>query len=110
MYRHRRGKQWHLPDEFVALIAHHTKLDELLAAGPEKHGPACVALALLLPSCSDDEWYEYGMFIRGYCELTELTPDVLREVFQTVDADTTEFAPILSLPLPKVALVDYLKD
>lgn len=104
------AQQWHLPDEFVALIAKHTKLDELLEAGPEKHGPACVALASLLPSCNDEEWDEYYMFISGYSELTELTPDVLREVFQTVDADTTEFAPILSLPLPKVALVDYLKD
>ncbi|OUW84589.1 MAG: phosphohydrolase [Saprospirales bacterium TMED214] len=104
------AQQWNLPEEFVALIAQHTKLDELLESGPEKQGPACVALASLLPSCSDDGWDEYRMFISGFSELTDLTPDVLREVFQTVDADTTEFAPILSLPLPKRTLVDYLQD
>ena len=104
------AQQWNLPEEFVALIAQHTRLDELLEAGPEKHGPACVALASLLPSSSDDGWDEYGMFINGYSELTESTPEVLREAFEKVDGETTEFAPILRLPLPKMALVDYLQD
>ncbi len=104
------AQQWNLPEEFVALIAQHTKLGELLDAGPEKHGPACVALASLLPSCSDAEWDEYEMFINGYSELTDRTSGVLRGVFEKVDANTNEFAPILSLPLPKMALVDYLQD
>ncbi len=104
------AQQWNLPEEFVALIAQHTKLGELLDAGPEKHGPACVALASLLPSCSDAEWDEYEMFINGYSELTDRTSGVLRGVFEKVGANTNEFAPILSLPLPKMALVDYLQD
>ncbi|MGB0758655.1 MAG: HDOD domain-containing protein [Rubripirellula sp.] len=104
------AQQWNLPEEFVALIAQHTKLEELLDAGPEKQGPACVALASLLPSCSEDGWDEYDMFMKGYSELTEQSADVLRETFEKVDSDTTEFAPILRLPLPKLALVDYLQD
>ena len=104
------AQQWNLPEEFVALIAQHTKLEELLDAGPEKQGPACVALASLLPSCSEDGWDEYDMFMKGYSELTEQSADVLREAFEKVDSDTTEFAPILRLPLPKLALVDYLQD
>ena len=104
------AQQWNLPEEFVALIAQHTKLDELLEAGPEQHGLACVALASLLPSCSDDGWDEYEMFMSGYRQLTERTADVLREAFEQVDADTTEFAPILRLPLPKIALVDYIRN
>ena len=102
------AQQWNLPEEFVALIAQHTKLDELLEAGPEQHGLACVALASLLPSCSDDGWDEYEMFMSGYRQLTERSAVILREAFEQVDADTTEFAPILRLPLPKIALVDYL--
>ena len=104
------AQQWNLPDEFVALIAQHTKLDELLEAGPEQYGPACVALASLLPSCSDEGWDEYDMFITGYHRLTQKSNDVLREAFERVDTDTTEFAPILRLPLPKMALTDYLQD
>lgn len=104
------AQQWNLPEEFVALIAQHTKLEELLDAGPEKQGPACVALASLLPSCSEDGWDEYDIFMKGYSELTEQSADVLRETFEKVDSDTTEFAPILRLPLPKLALVDYLQD
>lgn len=104
------AQQWNLPEEFVALIAQHTKLEELLDAGPEKQGPACVALASLLPSCSEDGWDEYDMFMKGYSQLTEQSADVLRETFEKVDSDTTEFAPILRLPLPKLALVDYLQD
>ena len=104
------AQQWNLPEEFVALIAQHTKLEELLDAGPEKQGPACVALASLLPSCSEDGWDEYDMFMKGYSQLTEQSADVLREAFEKVDSDTTEFAPILRLPLPKLALVDYLQD
>ena len=104
------AQQWNLPEEFVALIAQHTKLDELLEAGPEQHGLACVALASLLPSCSDDGWDEYEMFMSGYRQLTERSAVILREAFEQVDADTTEFAPILRLPLPKIALVDYLRN
>ena len=102
------AQQWNLPEEFVALIAQHTKLDELLEAGPEQHDLACVALASLLPSCSDEGWNEYNMFIKGYSQLTEKTSHILRQAFEQVDADTIEFAPILRLPLPKVALVDYM--
>ena len=93
------AQQWNLPEEFVALIAQHTKLEELLDAGPEKQGPACVALASLLPSCSEDGWDEYDMFMKGYSQLTEQSADVLREAFEKVDSDTTEFAPILRLSL-----------
>ena len=103
------AQQWNLPEEFVALIAQHTKLDELLESGPEKSGPACVALASLLPSCSDDGWDEYEMFIAGYERLTGNPKTALTESFEKVDSDTTEFAPILRLPLPKRNLAEYLQ-
>lgn len=103
------AQQWNLPEEFVALIAQHTKLDELLEAGPEQRGSACVALASLLPSCTDEGWDEYAIFIAGYAQLTGRSNDVLKEAFERVDIDTTAFAPILRLPFPKQSLVDYLQ-
>lgn len=103
------AQQWNLPEEFVALIAQHTKLDELLEAGPEQRGSACVALASLLPSCTDEYWDEYAIFIAGYAQLAGKSNDVLKEAFERVDIDTTAFAPILRLPFPKQSLVDYLQ-
>jgi HD-like signal output (HDOD) protein len=104
------AQQWNLPEEFVALIGQHTKLDELLEAGPKQHGPACVALASLLPSCTDEGWDEYDMFIAGYDRLTQRPKEMLQEAFERVDTDTIEFAPILRLPLPKRSLSDYLQN
>ena len=102
------AQQWNLPEEFVALIGQHTRLDELLEAGPEQNGPACVALASLLPSCNDEGWDEYDMFLAGYERLNQKPKEILQEAFERVDNDTTEFAPILRLPLPKRSLSDYL--
>ncbi len=59
------AKQWNLPDEFVTLIAQHTHVSELLAGGEAERGPACVALASLLPSCSDDTWGEQQQLVDG---------------------------------------------
>ena len=102
------AQQWNLPEDSVALIGQHTRLDELLEAGPEQNGPACVALASLLPSCNDEGWDEYDMFLAGYERLTQRPKEMLQEAFERVDNDTTEFAPILRLPLPKRSLSDYL--
>lgn len=100
--------RWNLPDEFVALIAQHTQLEELLAAGKEKQGPTCVALASLLPACCDDEWQEQAEFIAGYQTLTRQSEAQLAEIFSGVDKATADFAPLLKLPVPKKTLVQYL--
>ena len=103
------AKQWNLPDEFVALIAQHTHLSELLSGEVDK-GAACVALASQLPSCSDDDWGEREQFIEGYKQLTGHSDSELTQVFADVDESTSEFAPVLKLPVPKQSLTDYLAD
>ncbi len=102
------AKQWNLPTDFVALISQHTRLSELLADGQCDPGAICVALASLLPSCVDREWSEREEFIHGFSALTGGTVDDLDEIFVEVDEGTNEFAPLLKLPAPKVALVDLL--
>ena len=103
------AQQWNLPDEFVTLIAQHTKLEELLEGGPEDRGSACVALASLLPACTDEGWDEYEMFTNGYSKLTQNPLAELQTAFEKVDTDTMEFAPILRLPLPKRTLVEHMQ-
>ena len=104
------AKQWNLPEEFVTLIAQHTHLSDLLAGGEPQRGAACVALASLLPSCSDDSWSERQQLVAGFIELAGRTESDLEKLFADVDEATIEFAPVLKLPVPKTALVAYLSD
>ena len=102
------AERWNLPEEFVSLIAQHTHLSELLN-GDDQHKPAaCVALASLLPSCSDSGWDEEAEFVAAYTKLTNDSTEQLKELFTEVDEATAEFAPVLKLPVPKTPLVDSL--
>jgi len=103
------AKQWNLPEEFITLIEQHTHFDELVA-GDGDRGSACVALASLLPSCSEDQWRERDEFIAGFEKLTGQSVTDLQAIFADVDEATAEFAPVLKLPVPKAALVDYLQE
>ncbi len=102
------AQRWSLPEEFVTLIARHTQLDELLRGGEQEQGGACVALASLLPSCSDASWNELDSFSRGFCQLTGRDAAAEAELLAEVDEVTNEFAPLLKLPAPKRSLVEYL--
>ncbi len=99
--------RWKLPQEFITLIARHTHLSELLA-GSETRAEACVALASLLPTCSDEVWEERAQFIDGYVKLTGKTEVDLLELCTVVDKATTEFAPLLKLPAPKRSIIELL--
>ena len=101
------AERWNLPEHFVSLIAEHTRLDELLAGGKAKHAAACVALASLLPSCTDQEWGEQEEFVQGFQELTKMTTEQLAELFTDIDEQTAEFAPLMKLPAPKKTLAEY---
>ena len=100
--------RWNLPEEFVSLIQQHTQLDELLEGGESCRAAAAVALASLLPSCTDDHWRECESFVSGFKRMSDKGDAGLRESFETTDEITAEFAPVLKLPVPKRTLVDYL--
>lgn len=102
------AQRWNLPDEFVKLIAQHTHLDELLDSDADQ-GAVCVALASLLPSCSDNHWNEKEAFVAAYQQLTGLGAADLDELFEKVDEATKEFAPLLKLPAPETSLCENLR-
>ena len=104
------ASRWNLPEEFVSLIAQHTQFDELIDAGTTARGAACVALASLLPSCSDDAWEERDEFVSGFAKLTGEGEETLRAIFEDTDQTTSEFAPVLKLPVPAKTLIDYLDE
>ncbi len=104
------AQRWNLPEEFVTLIAQHTHLENLLAGGEENRGAACVALASLLPSCSDQSWGEKDALVAGFQKLTGMSEGELAELFTQVDEATSEFAPMLKLPVPQRSLCDNLSE
>ncbi len=104
------AQRWSLPDEFVTLIARHTQLSELLRGGDGDRGGACVALASLLPSCSDETWSERDEFTAAHRELSGQDAAGESEMLAQVDEATNEFAPMLKLPAPRKSLVEYLVE
>lgn len=98
---------WNLPVEFVDLIKNHTQLDELLTAGPQSRGGACVALASLLPSCTDQTWDERDEFVAGFEQLTAGHTISIDQLLAEIDEATDNFAPLLKLPTPKRKLMQY---
>ncbi|TWT81822.1 HDOD domain protein [Planctomycetes bacterium CA13] len=102
------AQRWSLPDDFVKLIAMHTQIDELLDQGDATRGSACVALASLLPSCSESDWHEQAEFVSGFERLTDTSGTTLPDLFAEVDESTADFAPLLKLPAPARTLADYL--
>ena len=104
--------RWNLPEDFVSLIKQHTHLDDLLGPAGSKPdekqvGAACVALASLLPSCNDEDWDEQSEFQSGYERLSNNGVETLVELFEEIDADNADFAPLLKLPSPKKTLREF---
>lgn len=101
-------RNWRLPEEFAVLIERHPEVNELL--DQKKTDAACVAVASLLPSCSDQEWDEQSSFLRSVERIVENKNVNLEELIQQVDASFDEFAPIMKLPIPSRSLSDWLAE
>lgn len=101
------ARNWKLPESFVNLIRNHTHLESLLAAGADAYGPACVALASMLPSTVDEFWPERDALINGYQRLTGEPEATILVLLEETDVAAADFAPLLKLPTPKRSLVDY---
>jgi HD-like signal output (HDOD) protein len=97
---------WNLPESFATLIERHPDFDTLLAAGPTARAAACVALASMLPSGSDEEWPEQDAFRRGLEQLGGGRVPLAELVAET-DAGMEEFAPLLKLPVPRRSLAQW---
>ncbi|MFG0263679.1 MAG: HDOD domain-containing protein [Rhodopirellula sp. JB055] len=102
--------RWKLPEEFVGLIAKHTEIEQLLEMGDGARGAACVALASLLPSCSEKEWHEQDKFTNACKRLSGMSVESLDECMTEVDELTAEFAPLLKLPVPEQSIMSFLAE
>lgn len=101
-------RNWGLPETFAKLIERHANPQALLKSNPPERDAACVAVAAMLPSCTDDDWNEQNQFFQS---LDLLIPNGLvnyAELFTKVDNQCEEFAPLLKLPPPAKTLSQWL--
>ncbi len=103
-------RMWHMPLDFAKLIENHPDFEELLSAGPERADCACVAVAALLPACSDEQWHEQHDFFASVMKITVAHHVDFVNLFTEVDRDFEEFAPLMGLPLPKKSLGLLFKE
>ena len=100
------AKRWHLPARFIDILAHHTHVDDILNRDAEERGKVCVALAALLPSCSDEQWSlnEKSQFIDGYTQLTGEPEESIQDLFRSVDRENASYAELMRVDPPKRSL------
>jgi HD-like signal output (HDOD) protein len=102
------AEKWKLPPGFVNLIRHHTQLEELLEQGPAVRASVCVALASLLPTCTDSQWDEKTLFVQSFAKLIGIADIPLLSLMKEVDEDAASFAPLLRLPAPTNPLAKFI--
>jgi len=101
-------RRWHLPEDFAVLVERHASISELLSGNKPQFGPACVALAALLPACRDQEWMEESEFLAAIASLDPSGKISMHQLMANVDEAMDGFAPILNLPKPEKTLASYL--
>lgn len=102
------ARAWRLPETFAQVIAKHTELDEV--ASSAKSVPLnIVGLSSLLPSGCDPEWTDRERFINLFDRLAAANVPSIQPLFEQVDQEFTEFAPLLKLAQPARSLSEFLQ-
>jgi HD-like signal output (HDOD) protein len=102
------ARNWSLPEEFARLIETHTELEKLMAQQSTEIGKLSVALSALLPANQDEQWYEREKFVAAFEKLATGRGKSIADLFAQIDAEFTEFAPVLKLAVPSKSLVVHL--
>jgi HD-like signal output (HDOD) protein len=101
-------RRWHLPEDFALLVERHASIQELLDGEQPQVGPACVALAALLPACRETDWVEREEFHQAFEQLHAFGSIPLQELLASTDEAMESFAPMLNLPKPEKSLASLL--
>ena len=104
------ARKWSLPEEFAQLIEAHIKIDEFLSTGCKEPGKLAVAVSALLPANHDSQWHERARFIEAFQKLAGGKGRTIDDIFNQVDQEFADFAPVLKLPAPAKSLVQHWND
>lgn len=104
------ARLWNLPEEFAALVDHHSEIDELLASGTAAPGQIAVALSSLLPTGADETWCDATAFEAHFQNLRPTSGPSTVDFLGQIDHEFGEFAPVLKIQKPAKSLVDCYQE
>ena len=104
------ARKWSLPENFAVLIEDHLDIDQLSTQAASEPGKLAVAMSALLPTTSDPVWTEYDQFEEHYSKVCPIGGPSVEELLGRIDAEFTEFAPVLRIREPGNTLVDCYNE
>ncbi|MHB8898605.1 MAG: HDOD domain-containing protein [Thermoguttaceae bacterium] len=104
------ARQWNLPDEFAVLIEGHLDLADRLTDPKKSPAALAVSLSALLPATSDSQWCDSRQFVSSFERAVGPNGPTPATIMAQVDAEFTEFAPVLKLSTPSKSLAEILEE
>jgi HD-like signal output (HDOD) protein len=104
------ARGWGLPESFASTVQAHIHLAQIGSSERSNGSADAIILSSMLPSVCDHVWSEREAFTTLYLRLAGQKASPLGEVFGRIDAEFTEFAPVLKLATPAKALIESLSE
>jgi HD-like signal output (HDOD) protein len=104
------ARGWGLPEAFARMVELHTHSDQVGAEELLCPGNSTIVLSSMLPSVCDTTWTDHEPLLAWYHRLAGKQAAPLRDIFERVDREFAEFAPVLKLASPTKALADSLTE
>ena len=102
------ARLWSLPEIFATMIEHHSDPEKVADSQPLA-GQYVIGLSSMLPSTCDPTWQDREAFLKAYERIHEATDTPVDELFETVDQEFGEFAPVMRIAQPGKSLAAYLQ-
>ncbi len=103
------GRCWKLPEQLIAILENHLKIDELVDAADKNYEQTVVALSALLPMAVRQNWAEKESFIAYFNLFAPGKEKLLRTLFAKVDQEFDQYASILQIAKPKISLIELFE-
>ena len=104
------GQNWKLPAPLITLIENHLDIEEAIANFDDHCEQSAVALSAFLPIAARAQWNEKDECLSFINVVLPGRDEKLEALFAKVDREYDQYASILQLAKPKVALIDHLKE
>ncbi len=106
----RLAVHWNLPEELVEPIRRHTEAADVFADSGSTLSERCVSLSALLPPSVDNKWPERETFETLYEQVRPSDGPTVLELFERVDTEFVDFAPVLQISTPTRTLADCYRE
>ena len=103
------GRSWKLPALLTTIIENHLDIEEPLKNFEDHYEQSIVAMSAFLPIGIRPQWNEKEAFFFHFNTLFPGKSEIVTTLLAKVDREYEQYAAILQLAKPRIALADYLK-